>query len=96
MIVEDFDHPGEVFALAERILDEHGEVSSLTAALALLRAIEREGRANPGARLAASCPPDVGEAAKLYLPDLARRIGARFSLDVRLGAPRGRIDVRAL
>ena len=58
--------------------------------------IEREGRANPGARLAASCPPDVGEAAKLYLPDLARRIGARFSLDVRLGAPRGRIDVRAL
>ena len=88
--------PWRITPLAERLLDEDGQISAMTAALSLLRAIEREGRANPGARLTASCAPEVGEAAKPYLPALSGRIGARFSLDVRPGASRTRIDVRAL
>lgn len=66
---------------ALEILNGGGLSASVqTRALDLLRAIEREGRAHPGARLIASAGPSVIEAATPYLSGLTDRLGPRFSL----------------
>lgn len=50
-----------------------------TRALDLLRALEREGRANPGARLRGVAPPDVIAAAERHAHALTTRLGPRFT-----------------
>lgn len=54
--------------------------SARTQALRLVRLLEREGRAAPGARLAGACSPPVAEASTLYVAALADRLGARFTV----------------
>lgn len=54
-------------------------------ALALIRALEREGRAHPGSRLIAACSPDLARAAEPWLDDLADRLGRRFAFEARAG-----------
>lgn len=68
---------------------------ALTAALRLLRALEREGRAAPGARLAAACSPAVARAAALYESALADRLGRRFEIAPMDGWPDDRLEVSA-
>ncbi len=68
---------------------------ALTAALRLIRLIEREGRADPGARLTASCAPVVAEAARPYESALAERLGARFTIAARDGWPVERMEAAA-
>lgn len=67
--------------IAELLLGPGGLPTAATAALRLLRALEREGRADGGARLAARCPPDVAEAAQARAEILADRIGRRFTIE---------------
>jgi Ribonuclease G/E len=63
-----------------------------TEALDLLRALEREGRASPGARLRATARPAVVAAAERHAAALAERLGPRFSL----AADAGRRDFEVL
>jgi Ribonuclease G/E len=66
-----------------------------TAALRLLRMLEREGRASPGARLTAACAPAVAEAAALYESALADRLGRRFEIIAKDSWPNERLEVTA-
>lgn len=65
------------------------------AALRLVRALEREGRAAPGARLAAVCAPAVVQAFKAYDEAMADRLGRRFTIEPRDGWPVDRFEVSA-
>lgn len=82
-------------SVAEILLDKDGRPSATTQSLRLLRAIESEGRAQPGARLAARCASDVAKAAAPLSDRLADRIGARFSIEADPAFPRERLEVRA-
>lgn len=64
-----------------------------TAALRLVRMLEREGQASPGARLAAACSPAVAQAASLYESALADRLGRRFTIAPRDGWGDDRLEV---
>lgn len=58
-----------------------------TEALNLLRALEREGRANPGSRLKATARPAVIAAAERHAASLIGRLGPRFSFAADDGLP---------
>ena len=67
-------------SLAERLLDESGRPTPLTLGLRLIRAIEREALADPGAKIVAAAAPDVAAAAAPYLEGLTDRFGARLQV----------------
>lgn len=77
------------------VLDLLREDPARTAALRLLRMLEREGRASPGARLVASCAPAVADAAHIYDSALADRLGRRFEFAPQAGWPVERLEVTA-
>lgn len=79
--------------LRERLTGPDGRISPLTAALDLLRRLERAGRADPGGRLHARAAPEVVEALAPYRPALIARIGARFTVEAALAIPREAADV---
>ena len=79
--------------VAEVLLDERGELSALTVALRLVRALEREGRADPGARLLARCSPDVAQAFAPYMSALTERLGARVEIRPDPAFNRSRFEV---
>lgn len=68
--------------VSEILLGEDGRPTAATVALRLLRGLEREGRADGGARLVARCAADVAEAAEARAEILADRIGRRFTIAV--------------
>jgi Ribonuclease G/E len=77
---------------ADTLLDDEGAASVRTVAHRLARALERQGRADPGGRFAGVCSPEVaGEAA----PWIAA-LGPRFSIVAELGRARASTDIRAL
>ena len=78
--------------LHEQLQDPGGRLSARTAAQAVVRALERQGRYDPGARLVVVCAPEV---ATLAAPWVAR-LGPRFSMRAELGAARSPPDIRAL
>jgi Ribonuclease G/E len=89
--------------LHEVMRDVDGRVSVETAALAALRAIEREGRAQTGRQIACTVAPEVKawlDAAEIdWRGQLSNRIGMRWTIEpAPAGAawPRERIDARAL
>jgi len=53
---------------------------AMTSAMMLLRALEREARADPGGRFAALAAPDIAKAAEVGLGALIAKLGARLSL----------------
>jgi Ribonuclease G/E len=62
----------------------------------LARALEREGRADPGGRLVARCAPAVAEAFAAELDaGVAERLGRRFIVENQSGWPDHRIEVSA-
>ena len=79
--------------VAEILGDERGESSPATVALRLLRALEREGRADGGARLEGRCAGSVADAATPYIESLRERIGARFELIADDAMARDRFEV---
>lgn len=87
--------------LHEVLCDADGRLSVETVALMALRAIEREGRASTGRRIAGLVAPDVlawleSASAPPWRAALTNKIGPRFTLEAKPGALRGHIDVRAL
>ncbi|MFI4933061.1 MAG: ribonuclease E/G [Caulobacterales bacterium] len=67
-------------SIADRLLDADGRPTAQTLALRLVRVLEREAAAEPGARIAAHAAPDVVAAAASYLKALESRFGARLSV----------------
>jgi Ribonuclease G/E len=82
--------------LRETLCGPDGAPSDLTLALALIRAVEREAQAQPGARLTARCAPGVAEAAQPLAEALALRIGARFTICGEGSVNRERLEVAVL
>jgi Ribonuclease G/E len=64
----------------EILCGRDGRPTDRTLALRLVRAIEREGAADPGARLRVACAPDIAAAATGPAAALAGIIGARFEV----------------
>ena len=77
------------------LLGSSGAPTVRTVALRLLRALEREGRADGGARLIAECAPDVAAALTPYIADLTDRIGGRFEILSNDASPPDRFQVTA-
>jgi Ribonuclease G/E len=75
------------------ILFEHGAPTPRTTALRLLRALEREGRADGGARLIAECAPAVARALAPYIAEITDRIGGRFEILTNDASPPDRFQV---
>ena len=63
-------------------------MSDRTLAERLIRRLQAEAAAQPGARLAAACAPAVAAAAEPLARLLAEQIGARFSITADAGAAR--------
>ncbi|MBL8552942.1 MAG: ribonuclease E/G [Phenylobacterium sp.] len=87
--------PRRTRPLAERLADATGGLSARTLAQRLVRRLEDEAAAQPGARLAAACAPDVAKAAEPLVQGLAERFGARFAVTADPVRPRERLDVSA-
>jgi hypothetical protein len=84
------------FTPAAHILEgPPGQVSALSCAHSLVRAIEREARANPGGRLTATCAAEVALAAEPLAAMLAGRIGARFTIGASHAGDRAAFTVEA-
>jgi Ribonuclease G/E len=80
----------------DTLCDAEGRVSAATLALRLARAIEREGRAEPGGRILAHCPAEVAAALEPFLSPLTGTLGARFEvvIDASLGRQAVQVSVR--
>lgn len=87
--------PRRVTPLAETLCREDGQPSDRTLAQRLVRRLEAEGAAQPGARLEARCAPGVAEAARPLGVRLAERIGARFTIKADPALARERLEVAA-
>lgn len=76
--------------LHERLCAADGRLSARTVAQHLARALEREGRADPGARLTAVCAAETAQALRPLLAEL----GPRFCVEEALGWDRLKTDIR--
>jgi hypothetical protein len=81
--------------IRDSLCDVSGRISDVTLALRTARAIEREGRADPGGRITARCGPEVGAALQAYVPALSGTLGARFEIisDPSLSRDETRVSV---
>ena len=77
--------------LAEAICASDGRLSARSVAQRLVRALERQGRADPGARLVAACAPETAS----ELEPLVRVLGPRFGVEATLGWDRLKSDIRS-
>jgi Ribonuclease G/E len=82
--------------LLERLCREAGGLTERSLAQRLIRRLQAEAEAQPGARLASSCAPAVAEAAKPLAALLSERIGARFVITPDATLARDRLEVKAL
>jgi Ribonuclease G/E len=80
----------------ETLVGADGRLTSATVALRVLRGLEREGRADGGARLLARCAPAAAAAASPYVSDLVNRIGRRFEIRPEPGFAHDQIQIGAL
>jgi Ribonuclease G/E len=85
--------PRRTRPLAERLCREDGALSDRSLAQRLLRRIEAEAAAQPGARLLARCAPAVAAAAAPLAGRLSDRIGARFQIEPDPARARENLDV---
>jgi hypothetical protein len=79
----------------DMLLGPDGSIAPRTIAHRLARALEREGRASPGARLQADCASAVAEAFAPLAAPLADRLGPRFSVTPRPDWAISRLEVSA-
>lgn len=87
--------PRRVTPLAEILCREDGQLSDRTLAQRLVRRLEAEGEADPGARLTASCAPAIAKTAAPLVASLSARLGARFTVTADPAAPRDALRVGA-
>jgi Ribonuclease G/E len=85
--------PRRTAPLLERLRRSDGALSDRTLAQRLVRRLEAEAEAQPGARLVARCAPEVAAAAGPLGRLLADRIGARFTIEPDALSSRDRIEV---
>jgi Ribonuclease G/E len=85
--------PRRVQPLIEILSGGDGALSDATLALRLVRRLEGEAMANPGARLLGRAAPSVTAAADPLVGQLAQRFGARISLQADPRLPRERLEV---
>ncbi|MFI4973687.1 MAG: ribonuclease E/G [Caulobacterales bacterium] len=71
----------------EILLGPDGRPTPVTCALRLIRALEREAEADPGARLTVSASPAVSDASAPHIKALEASRGARFALKPEPGRP---------
>ncbi|MFY8210480.1 MAG: ribonuclease E/G [Caulobacter sp.] len=68
--------------ILDRLLGPDGRANARHVARLVARALEREGRADPGGRLIARCAPAVASAVLAELDEgLAHRLGRRFAIE---------------
>ena len=78
---------------AETLCDPDGRLSARSIAQRMLRALEREGRADPGAaRVVARCAPEVASAAAPFVG----RLGPRFAVESEADRERLGFETRTL
>ena len=87
--------PRRTQPLLERLCREDGALTDRTLAQTLIRRIQVEAAAQPGARLLARCAPGVAAAAAPLGVRLAERIGARLSIVADAARPRDSLDLEA-
>jgi Ribonuclease G/E len=79
--------------LAELLCREDGSLNDRALAQRLVRRLEAEGAAQPGARLRATCAPAVSAAAAPLVALLVQQMGARFAVEADAASPRERLEV---
>ena len=82
--------PHRAQPLAEALCAGDGRLSARSVAQRLVRALERQGRAEPGAQLVAGCAPETAS----ELEPLVRALGPRYDLEAKLGWDRLKTDIR--
>ncbi len=82
-------------SILDRLLDSRGQAAPAAVARRLARALEREGRADPGGRLLARCAPVVADAFQVLDVGVADRLGRRFSVQPIADWPVDRLEVPA-
>ncbi len=87
--------PRRATPVMERLVGRNGAWTPQYAARRLARALEREGRADPGARLVARCAPSVADSFADLDAGVADRLGRRFTVTAESGWPNDRIEVSA-
>jgi hypothetical protein len=85
--------PWRATPVAERLLAPDGRPDPETAALQLIREIERD--ALPGRHVEAICAPEVAVEARRLAAELVQRIGPRFTIQEEAGLDRTRWKVSA-
>lgn len=85
--------PRRTRPVLELLRREDGALTDRALAQRLVRRLQGEGEAQPGARLAAVCAPDVAAAAAPLVADLSAKMGARFSVTADPDRPRERFEV---
>lgn len=78
--------------IRDLLLDDLGLPTPRTVAHRLVRALDRQGRADPGGRYVGVCAPEVAEAAEPWVAAL----GPRFHIKAELGRGAPDTDIRAL
>jgi hypothetical protein len=79
----------------EQLRRADGGLGDRALAQRLIRRLEAEAAAQPGARLAAACAPAIAAAAEPLARALAERIGARFTISPDPAHARESFDVGA-
>jgi Ribonuclease G/E len=87
--------PRRTRPLSEYLQHVDGTLTDRSLAQRLIRRLETEGAAQPGARLAAICAPSVAKAAEPLVRVLSERMGARFTVNPDPARPRDRLDISA-
>ena len=87
--------PRRTRPLGEILCREDGGLSDRSLAQRLIRRLQAEAEAQPGARLVARCAPQVAAAARPLAAKLTERIGARFTLEPDPARARESFDVAA-
>ncbi len=87
--------PRRTRPLAEQLCRADGEPSDRSLAQRLVRLLQAEATAQPGARLGATCAPGVAAAAAPLAAMLAEIIGARFTIGGDPACDRERLTVGA-
>lgn len=87
--------PRRTRPLSEYLQDPGGGLSERALAQRLVRRLEGEGAAQPGARLTAVCAPAVAKAAEPLVATLSGRLGARFAVAADPARARDHLEVYA-
>ena len=87
--------PRRTRPVLERLCQADGSLTDRAIAQRLIRRLEDEAGAQPGARLVATCSPSLASTVEGLVRELGERFGHRFAVVVDGNRPRDQIDVRS-